>query len=464
MKKSNQLTVFVLFLFVASLVSCEKEKIAEEQEPAIATEIASIKEVKETFLKQNKSIHLFTGKSKNLQARNDSISNYFIDWKNTKKATFKEGVTILSTPVIRQFIDKRERSFIASFKNGDTIERSPFSGYLLKFKIDTEFEALYRYKEGVLVATYVLKKSKLQHRYDEGDCKPAPENMTTSLNSWVDEDEDYEGQGVVQFKCLLLTATVKHSSSSKNSRGESNGDVFTWHNPSRHLDNLLSNAFMRNHSNDIVGGGGGGSYNGDLNDMNESVDKVIDSLTGKVKCVYDKVKKLPLFKKTIGKFTSNPNYTLKIKEGKCANFLIDGCTDTDSIKKGLIVIKISRYSSNYLELATTILHEGLHAEINRFVYERSQGRNIKDSELKNKKRLMELYFEYKGLKNKSKQYQHWYMTENYVRPLAKSIRELDKFSYPLKYYMGFAWDGLRRYGIAVNLLDEEQDMIIIKKL
>ena len=44
------------------------------------------------------------------------------------------------------------------------------------------------------------------------------------------------------------------------------------------------------------------------------------------------------------------------------------------------------------------------------------------------------------------------MAENYVTPIARAIRELDNNSYPLEHYMGYGWDGLRRFGYNLDLL------------
>lgn len=38
------------------------------------------------------------------------------------------------------------------------------------------------------------------------------------------------------------------------------------------------------------------------------------------------------------------------------------------------------------------------------------------------------------------------MADNYVKPIAKAIRQLDGYKYPLNYYMGYGWDGLIKYG------------------
>jgi hypothetical protein len=38
------------------------------------------------------------------------------------------------------------------------------------------------------------------------------------------------------------------------------------------------------------------------------------------------------------------------------------------------------------------------------------------------------------------------MADKFVKPIAEAIRKLDNYNYPLDYYMGFGWDGLRKYG------------------
>ncbi len=48
------------------------------------------------------------------------------------------------------------------------------------------------------------------------------------------------------------------------------------------------------------------------------------------------------------------------------------------------------------------------------------------------------------------------MAENYVVPIATAIRNLDNNRYPLDYYMGFGWDGLRAYAHEILLSDEDE--------
>ncbi|GAA4891028.1 hypothetical protein GCM10023311_14170 [Flaviramulus aquimarinus] len=50
------------------------------------------------------------------------------------------------------------------------------------------------------------------------------------------------------------------------------------------------------------------------------------------------------------------------------------------------------------------------------------------------------------------------MTEKYINPISKALREVDDYRYPLDYYKSFAWDGLRFWD-ANNLLSMEMDSI-----
>ena len=92
-------------------------------------------------------------------------------------------------------------------------------------------------------------------------------------------------------------------------------------------------------------------------------DKIINELTGKEKCVYDKLKKLNLFKSTINKFENSTDYNLTIKNGNCYN-TNTACTDGNDINNGNITIIMEIVAGNFpLEYAATLLHEGVHAEL-----------------------------------------------------------------------------------------------------
>lgn len=178
-------------------------------------------------------------------------------------------------------------------------------------------------------------------------------------------------------------------------------------------------------------------------------DRIINLLTGRANCVYEKLESAngSLFKETIGAFIDDPQYNLGIIIGECSTS-DTGCTNGDlveSINQVTIIIEDTTQPS--LELAATILHEGIHAEIFRYV---SRFENNIDPN--NRSKLLQLYQFYKGLTN-NKNYdgspvsdaQHVYMAENYVAKIADAIRELDGNKYSREYYMWYGWEGLEEY-------------------
>ena len=173
-------------------------------------------------------------------------------------------------------------------------------------------------------------------------------------------------------------------------------------------------------------------------------DQIINKLTEKDKCIFNELKKLGLFKSTIKKFENSSNYNLTIKNGNCNN-TNTACTDGNDIKNGNITVTMEIVSGTLpLEYAATLLHEGIHAELFKYVDEHQNG-----IDPNNRENLLYHYFEQKkiqkpNLVNSVAQHQH--MADKYVRPIAEAIRQLDNNQYSLDYYMGYGWDGLRTYG------------------
>ena len=118
---------------------------------------------------------------------------------------------------------------------------------------------------------------------------------------------------------------------------------------------------------------------------------------------------------------------------------------------------------NSLHLAALILHEAIHAEIFRYVDKYVPGEDPND-----RVRLFQLYQYYLGLTNTLdytenqavSDAQHVYMAENYVTPIANALRTLDNNTHPLEYYMGFGWDGLRKYAFNGQLTEEQDSQYI----
>ena len=182
---------------------------------------------------------------------------------------------------------------------------------------------------------------------------------------------------------------------------------------------------------------------------------IINNLTGKAKCVYEKLEKSnsKLFQETIGKFIDDPRYNLIFKNGKCNLGGTAGCTNCQEISlTGNVVITIEQLSGSVLENAAMILHEGIHAEIARYVQRHTTGEDPN-----NRARMFQLYKFYKESGVPSHHLDHPYMTLNYINPIASALRQLDGNKYPLDYYKSFAWDGLRNWDVS-SLLAIEQSV------
>ncbi len=194
--------------------------------------------------------------------------------------------------------------------------------------------------------------------------------------------------------------------------------------------------------------------NGGEVDFDDEV--ILDSsfLTTNAYCVYNELKKRNgnLFRTTIGSFIDDPKYKLYFRVGEC-KYTDEACTDGDDTINGIITIKIENTNMQSLNAAAMLLHEGIHAEMFRFVNE-AHNSEVNPND---RKRLVELYRLYAelGVDNPPTEAQHTYMAENYVKPIARAIRTLDNNKYPLEYYMGYGWEGLKNNAHPTLLTNDE---------
>ncbi len=155
-----------------------------------------------------------------------------------------------------------------------------------------------------------------------------------------------------------------------------------------------------------------------------------------------------LLKSTIGKFVKDPNYNLIFKIGNCDD-TDEACTDGSKIdKNGEVVITLENTNQSVLGVAALLIHEGIHAELYKYISQYKRGVNPND-----KREIFRWYKHYAQRygdvfnhphpsvpKNKI---DHVYMTQYYINPIAETLRKLDNNRYPLDYYKDYAWDGLR---------------------
>ncbi|WP_282079578.1 hypothetical protein [Aquimarina algiphila] len=184
---------------------------------------------------------------------------------------------------------------------------------------------------------------------------------------------------------------------------------------------------------------------------------ILDSsfLSTNAYCVYNELKRRNgnLFRQTIGSFIDDPKYKLYFRVGEC-ELTDEACTDDKFLtSSNVLTIKLENTHVQSLEAAALLLHEGIHAEMFRFVNEIHNG-NVNSND---RKRLVELYRLYTRLEvdYPTVEAQHTYMAENYVKPIARAIRELDNNKYPLNHYMGYGWEGLKDNAHPTLLTTEE---------
>lgn len=118
--KLSKLSIFASILLLSALItSCTQESHLDEKEPEQALlSVPTIENAKTAFTNENKSVHLLTGITEDpALLRKGKNKGYQIDWSKSKQITFKKDVDILYTPVVIDFIKKKQKSFIASVKN-----------------------------------------------------------------------------------------------------------------------------------------------------------------------------------------------------------------------------------------------------------------------------------------------------------------------------------------------------------
>ncbi|AUC74275.1 hypothetical protein [Olleya sp. Bg11-27] len=179
-------------------------------------------------------------------------------------------------------------------------------------------------------------------------------------------------------------------------------------------------------------------------------DKIIkdSSFAGtKGDCVYELLKTTNnnLFKNVLETFTNGTaKYKLKLFVGGLQNNTNEAQTTFNQVT-GMMEIRfsVSALTQSTLEIAGTIIHEGIHAELKRIIMNGNNGPNpLSQSHYDYLLSLLEFY-ENNGsslftLNNAT----HLYMVNLHLQPIAEAVRSLDDDLYPLSHYMWLALEGL----------------------
>ncbi|MFD0834676.1 hypothetical protein ACFQ0I_02785 [Mariniflexile aquimaris] len=172
-------------------------------------------------------------------------------------------------------------------------------------------------------------------------------------------------------------------------------------------------------------------------------DKIINELTGKADCVYDK-----LIRSAITNHNLITDTFLFFGTGNpFNNNLIYKSEDNLVNEKGEMLLgKFEKIGSNYiitlnnnqinnrspLEIATTILHESIHALL------RNQYINAHDS-------FVTLFGEYMKKRTGSNNVTHAIMREYYIPAIANALKHFDNNKENNLFYENLAWEGLHQF-------------------
>lgn len=490
-----------ILLFVFLAFSCQKEEITESQ-PLIIQKTPSLENVKSNFSNYNRSelsffehgrVFLKNSSNANQQARttrslDNSMNNFKIDWKASDEKAFKEGVNFLYTPINNNLMS-RSKTILASVLIDGKIETysytmvydskstdKQFSGYIFKHDVKGAFVSAYHYESGKNMETFIMNATNENKSYASFgfnftslgcSCTTSIFEIVWSIRNGISPEN------ILDCVCVNGTAGGNFGGSN-NSRGNSRN---SWSEPSNSL---------RSGNNDHGGGGNfgssgassGGDGKGDkLNmdgvkpwwskDKEDVEDKIIDELTGKAKCLNDLLdeKGNSYVKDILSKFKGDDSeFHIIIKS-------VDKLINPETLEEraGItrrpnssneIIIEISNSISLQnpaFEVAKTILHEYIHADIYRKLLTRNTPieQDILD--------FRDTFAQYKEqFKNEIATTQHQTMGYLYVNSMRDALKAFHKDILKADYnkyvnylgheptdlfYEALAWRGLKEHNV-----------------
>ena len=119
-----------------------------------------------------------------------------------------------------------------------------------------------------------------------------------------------------------------------------------------------------------------------------------------------------------------------------------------------IRLNLSKKGGRALDLASSILHEAIHAELHRIYL--SGNKAPYNYSREHYAWLMDLYEFFQNDKNPANNAHHFFMAKLHIDPLTKALRDFDKQKHPLENYKYLAWDGLYDFGKAIGLINRKE--------
>jgi hypothetical protein len=358
-----------------NLINTEQQKI--EFQPVSKN---TAKSVFDSFIiKQEKSQDKLYGKSKGLTIlpKWESFKQEGLNFTDALLTTIDieiNAITSLKPRLIFLNINGKVLRAIETKKAKETKKDKIENGDVYYHNLDGKFVVGFKIEDGIVIKKLVSRKKTNKANFL---------SFFTFFSNGFDEDLD---EGFIfcdnELDEVVIRAVNTEASQVYHlSYGGSSGD----YSPYGMLISSGGGGARNNNRNDDRKCSGGKVYNYIVNDCEcpngyreyfgvcIDEDKIIIELTGKEKCIYEKLKQLRLFKETIKKFENSNSYNLKIIYSNCTN-TDEACTDGSSVSNGIVTIKVETSVGSYpLSFAATLLHEGILAEIFKYVDEYKKG-------------------------------------------------------------------------------------------
>lgn len=437
------------------LTNCSKESISE-QELNIGNQLNDLNAETVSFQEAIIFFNSSASKNKNTSAKSNSSLVLNPDWNTLVQQSLPNTNAVLTnanTDVNRKGNFNSELFFI---KIDDTIKSVIYTIYKDSIDINGNLiNARFFLNElnGDYIDGYKVENGNTIKRYIVNSSNSNSSNLTSKIRTDTDPDDCWNTDNLPDGDHTFDTVYITGSGGGS--------PMGSWNGYTGSTRGSFSSTGGYSNSEGGTGGGSNGSAGGsngntaprltarEIKELAGAIvvdppshyedDKIDDSkLTGKDKCAYELLKTTNgnLFKETIGLFgVPGSKYDLKFTYDSCNN---DGemCTNAKDLANNNITIKINNTSGlSILEIATNFLHEGIHAEIYRYVHE--NGGNVDPNDRIN------LYNSYIAAKVKSgslantDEAQHQHMADRYVYPIARAIREIDNKRFSVEHYLPF---------------------------
>ncbi|MBN4048447.1 hypothetical protein JYU17_00575, partial [Flavobacteriaceae bacterium AH-315-O20] len=189
-------------------------------------------------------------------------------------------------------------------------------------------------------------------------------------------------------------------------------------------------------------------------DFNNEILKDKSFIGTKADCVLNALisKGNNIFKKTSQAFTGGRSkFKLKFTTYNDPADQADARTGIPESGSTIITVKFNLFvmQSNYsIDLAGTILHETIHAELHRIKLSNNAEPNSLPADQYNWYLDLWTFHEgsYEDENGIATEAEHDFMSNYFINPIASGLREFDDNTHPLENYKFYAWEGLQDYG------------------